>query len=84
MSDNPFGSGSPPGRRKVNPFGDEPASEDATAAITRVEQAAVKIRGLRSQLGAEGLTLPATRLLIDEVTAALDAVARALRAGSAS
>jgi hypothetical protein len=64
----------------VNPFGDEAGPDDAAAAIARVEQAALKIRGLRSQLGAEGLTLPATRLLIEELTAALDAVARALRA----
>jgi len=81
MPENPFGDDFPT-RRKVNPFGDEPDAADLTVAIARVEQAAVKIRGLRSQLGAEGLTLPATRLLIDEITTALDAVARALRAGS--
>jgi hypothetical protein len=80
MPDNPFGDDFPT-RRKVNPFGDDPDSGDLAVAIARVEQAAVKIRGLRSQLGAEGLTLPATRLFIDEVTSALDAVARALRAG---
>lgn len=82
MPDNPFGDAFPTGRRKLNPFGEEHSPEECAAAIARVEQAALKIRGLRTQLGAEGLTLPATRLLIDEVTAALDAVARALRAGA--
>lgn len=82
MAENPFGDDLPMGR-KVNPFGEEVDAESVEAAIARVEQAAVKIRGLRSQIGAEGLTLPATRLLIDEVTSALDAVARALRAGDA-
>jgi len=81
MPENPFGDDLH-SRRKVNPFGDDPDAGDISVAIARVEQAAVKIRGLRSQLGAEGLTLPATRLFIDEVTAALDAVARALRAGA--
>jgi hypothetical protein len=79
MAENPFGDDFL-SRRKVNPFGDEPDAGDLAVAIARVEQSALKIRGLRTQLGAEGLTLPATRLLIDEVTAALDAVARALRA----
>lgn len=80
MPENPFGDDLPVGR-KVNPFGEDVDQESTEAAIARVEQAAVKIRGLRSQIGAEGLTLPATRLLIDEVTSALDAVARALRTG---
>ncbi len=48
-------------------------------AAIRMEQAARKIRNLRSQLGAEGLTVPATRELIDEVASALEASARALR-----
>lgn len=48
-------------------------------AARRMEQAARKIRGLRSQLGSEGLTLHGTRELIDEVAAALEAGARALR-----
>jgi hypothetical protein len=82
MPDNPFGDDLPTGRRKASPFGDDTAA-DPGAAIARVEQAALKIRGLKSQLGAEGLSLPAMRLLIEEVTAALDAVARALRARGA-
>jgi hypothetical protein len=79
MRKNPFGD-DPESPRKANPFGpgDDSAMSPADAAI-RIEQAARKIRGLRMQLGAEGLTLPATRELIDEVASALEASARALR-----
>ena len=78
MPKNPFGDDTE-GPRKANPFGpDDSAMSPADAAI-RIEQAARKIRGLRMQLGAEGLTLPATRELIDEVASALEASARALR-----
>jgi len=83
MPDSPFRDDLPAGRRKANPFGEGASADDQAAAIARVEQAALKIRGLRSQLGAEGLSLPAMRLLIEELTAALDAVAKALRAGGA-
>jgi flagellin-like hook-associated protein FlgL len=47
--------------------------------IGRIEHAARKIRRLRSQMGADGLTPSAARELIDELTSALDAAARALR-----
>lgn len=72
---NPFAD-EPAGEGRVNPFGEESA---AINPAVRMEQAARKIRNLRSQLGAEGLTVPATRELIDEVAAALEAAARALR-----
>jgi hypothetical protein len=76
-SRNPFGEDAPSGPRRANPFaGDDDATLDAAS---RIEHAARKIRGLRTQMGAEGLTLSATRELIDELTAALDAAARALR-----
>lgn len=75
---NPFAD-EPLHPRRVNPFGDEAPSEAPEDAAARIEQAARKIRGLRSQLGSEGLTLAGTRELIDEVSAALDAAARALR-----
>lgn len=78
MSPNPFGE-TPDLPRKANPFGDEPETMDAAAAADRVDQAAKKIRTLRTQVSSEGLTLPATKLLVDEVSAALEAVARALR-----
>jgi flagellin-like hook-associated protein FlgL len=75
MPTNPFDD-APVSRPKVNPFGEDAAEGDAAA---RIEHAARKIRSLRAQLGAEGLTLAATRELIDELSAALDAAARALR-----
>ena len=72
---NPFGDDLP-GPRRTNPFGDEGGDLDP---IERVEHASRKIRQLRTQMGAEGLTLSATRVLIDELAAALDGAARALR-----
>jgi hypothetical protein len=75
MNRSPFDDAGPPAR--TNPFGEDDAGGDDPA--TRVEQAARKIRGLRSQLGAEGLSVPAMRELIDEIAAGLEAAARALR-----
>lgn len=75
---NPFGD-EPVGPARRHPFGEEGGPETVADAANRVEHAARKIRQLRTQLGAEGLTLSATRELIDEVTASLDAIARALR-----
>jgi hypothetical protein len=77
MNHNPFDDDAPPAR--INPFGDDDAGGGDPAM--RVEQAARKIRGLRSQLGAEGLSVPAMRDLIDEVAAGLEAAARALKRG---
>lgn len=77
---NPFGDDEPVIRRPVNPFGEEERTEDPGDTAVRIEHAARKIRGLRSQMGAEGLTLSATRELIDELASALDSAARALRA----
>lgn len=78
MAQNPFGDerGSP---QRVNPFGpdDEPGSPEEAAH--RIEGAARKIRTLRTQIGAEGLTLPATRELIDQVALALESAAVAVR-----
>jgi len=47
-------------------------------AAGRIRSAATRIRGLRSQVGHEGLTPSATRTLIDELTMALEEVASAL------
>lgn len=77
MPRNPFGDEASRPER-MNPFGDD-AAETRSEAIGRIEHAARKIRGLRTQLGAEGLTLSATRELIDAVSSALDAAARVLR-----
>ncbi|MGQ0561226.1 MAG: hypothetical protein ACT443_05055 [Gemmatimonadota bacterium] len=64
---------------KANPFGDDTSAGSVEEAATRMDHAARTIRQLKTQLGAEGLTLQATRDLIDEISAALDAGARALR-----
>jgi hypothetical protein len=45
---------------------------------SRIRNAAIRIRALRSQVGHEGLTPSATRTLIDELTMALEEVASAL------
>ncbi|MFW6079495.1 MAG: hypothetical protein ACODAE_07740 [Gemmatimonadota bacterium] len=77
---NPFGDEPVNRRERRDPFGEAPpAVEGAVDAANRIEQAARKIRGLRSRLGAEGLTPAATRELIDEIAAAFDAAARGLR-----
>lgn len=78
MAKNPFGDELQP-KQKESPFGEEHGAGAVEEAANRAEHAARKIRALRMQLGAEGLTLSATRELIDEVTSSLDAVARALR-----
>lgn len=75
---NPFGE-EPIEKKKINPFGDEVTGDPLTDGADRLEQAALKIRGLRRQLGAEGLPPQAERELMDEIQSALDAAARALR-----
>ena len=77
---NPFGDDAMPGDNRPNPFGRDDEGLTPAEAVLRMEQAARKIRGLRMQLGAEGLTIPATRELIDEIASGLEAAARALRA----
>ena len=78
MPRNPFGDdlNSP---RRANPFGAEDDHASPAEAANRIESAARKIRTLRSQISAEGLTLPATRELIDQVASALESAAAALR-----
>lgn len=78
MMDNPFGDDLSRSKR-VNPFGAEAEEPSPAEAANRMEHAARRIRTLRSQVGSEGLTGPATRELIDEVAAALEAGAVALR-----
>ena len=75
---NPFGD-EPIAKQKINPFGEEVASDALTDGADKLEAAALKIRGLRRQLGAEGLPPHAERELLDEIGSALDAAARALR-----
>lgn len=78
MAENPFG-GDYPRSKRVNPFGPAEENRSPDEAANRMEHAARKIRALRAQVGAEGMTIPATRELIDEVAAALEAGADALR-----
>ena len=78
MKDNPFGEPYE-AKQRVSPFGEDTSAGAVEEAATRMDQAGRKIRQLKSQLGAEGLTLQATRDLIDEISAAFDAGARALR-----
>jgi hypothetical protein len=75
MPTNPFDD-SPGPTPKLNPFGED---VDANDPVARIEHAARKIRRLRSQMGADGFTPSAARELVDELTAALDAAATALR-----
>ena len=60
--------------RKEDLFPDMSAPDPAQ----RIRGAATRIRGLRSQVGHDGLTPSASRTLIDELTAALEEIARAL------
>jgi hypothetical protein len=75
---NPFGD-EPVQKQKINPFGEDVSADPLADGAERLEQAALKIRGLRRQLGAEGLPPQAERELLDEIGSALDAAARALR-----
>ena len=78
MADDIFGGGGP--SRKRNPFGDdEPAETIPGDQAATIEHAAARIRRLKGQVGAEGLTLSATRELLDHISTALDAVARTIR-----
>lgn len=76
---NPFGEDLPTPERSDSPFDIERPSVSPADAAARLEESARRVRGLRTQLGAEGLTLSGTRALLEEVSAALDAAARALR-----
>ena len=75
---NPFGD-EPLDKKKINPFGENVTGDPLADGAERLEQAALKIRGLRRQFGAEGLPPQAERDLLDEIGSALDAAARALR-----
>jgi hypothetical protein len=72
---NPFADEPPPPPGPHNPFGDELPDDPAST----IEHASARIRRLKSQVGSDGLTLAGTRELLDQVSTALDAVARSLR-----
>lgn len=75
---NPFGDDTAPPAR-VNPFADAADGSSVDESIRRIEHAAGAVRRLKTRLGAEGLTISATRELIDEISGAMDAMARALK-----
>ncbi|HEU5209533.1 MAG TPA: hypothetical protein VFU06_08990 [Longimicrobiales bacterium] len=77
MAKNPFGDDPEP--RRVNPFGEEETLEPVQDAAQRVQNAARKIRLLRAQIGAEGLSPSGTRELLDQFGSVLDIIAGALR-----
>jgi flagellin-like hook-associated protein FlgL len=79
MTKNPFGEDKSFGPQRSKPFADAQDTGTIQDSLGRIENAARTVRRLKSQLGAEGLTLSATRELIDEVSMALEATARALR-----
>ena len=72
-----FGDTSDPDRRSVSPFGDASAG---VGPQSRLRGAITHLRILRLQAGSDGLTPSATRSLVDEVVAALEAIRDALPA----
>lgn len=81
MVKNPFGDEEEiPAPREHNPFGEEDR-ELATPgeAAAAIEHAAARIRRLRGQVGAEGMTASGSRELMDQLNDAFRAMARALR-----
>ena len=79
MAKNPFGDKPEFTPQRANPFGDGEEPTNTEESIARIEHTARTVRRLKDRLGAEGLTLSATRELIDELSKALDATARVLR-----
>jgi hypothetical protein len=61
--------------RPKDPFGGEEAD---TTAPARVRASLVRLRRLRAQTGAEGLTPAGTRTLLDELVNSLEAIQEAL------
>lgn len=76
---NPFGDEPLPPAGPRNPFADHPDAVPEGDPAATVEHLAARIRRLKAQVGADGLTPSATRELIDQLAGALDAIARGLR-----
>ena len=79
MAKNPFGDDASLPER-VSPFGEE-AQRDAGGhdPVRVLEQAAARVRTLRGRVGGDGLTASDQRQLLDHISDAMDATARALR-----
>lgn len=78
MAINPFGD--EPVEKPVNPFGEVDETPLPEDAANRLEHSARKIRLLRAQIGAEGLSPSGTRELLEELARAIEHAARGLRA----
>jgi hypothetical protein len=78
MAKNPFGDD--PIEKPINPFGEEDDTPPVEDAANRLEHSARKIRLLRAQIGAEGLSPSGSRELLDEIARALEHAARGLNA----
>jgi hypothetical protein len=62
-----------------NPFGDDPFPDAARPGpASRLRHAATRVRQLQHQVGHDGLTPAGTRMLLEELSKALDACADAL------
>jgi len=70
-----FGDAATAEESAVSPFGDTAAGGGPQS---RLRSAVTRLRILRSQAGADGLTPSATRSLLDEVVSALEAIEDAL------
>ena len=77
MAKNPFRD--EPETKRINPFGEEEIVEPVQDAAQKVQNAARKIRLLRAQIGAEGLSPSGTRDLLDQFGSTLDIIAEAFR-----
>ena len=73
MAKNPFGDG-PHRPRKRNPFGED----EGIDPVRRLEGAPARLRGMRSRVGAEGMTGVEMRLLLDELAADIEAITQLL------
>jgi hypothetical protein len=76
---NPFGDEPLPHAGARNPFADHPDAPPEGDPAATIEHLAARIRRLKAQVGADGLTPSATRELIDQLAGALEATARGLR-----
>lgn len=70
-----FGEAARPDEPEPSPFGDDSLGKDPAS---RIHTAVVRLRRVRSQVSAEGLTPAATRTVLDELVQALEAVADGL------
>jgi hypothetical protein len=76
-----FGEAARPDEPGPSPFGEDSGGRHPTS---RIRTAVTRLRRVRSQVSAEGLTPAATRTVLDELVHALEAVADGLGAAEPS